>query len=172
VDGNERRRNVYRLTRHLRLTLLVAVLVACACVPALSDAQQPPGTFPANFVQQLQHAKEIYLETRRPNGTRSSVAPVWFAFIDNVIWFSTSPRTYKARRVEHGSPIFVSAQGKDGPFIKTKAEIVKDGAMADRLGKLYRQKYWLAWLGLFRPSRSGIESGDIVLIRLTPAPQR
>lgn len=158
------------LADRLRFMLLAMLLVGWTCVPGVTDAQQPSAAFPADFVQQLQHAKEIYLETLRPNGTRSSAAPVWFALIDKAIWFSTSPKTYKARRVAHGSPIFVSVQGKGGPFIKTKAEIVKDGAMADRLGNLYRQKYWLAWLGYFRPSRSGIEAGDIVLMRLTPAP--
>ena len=66
--------------------------------------------------------------------------------------------------------MFVSTQGKDGPLIKTKADIVNDPAMAERLGDLYSKKYWIAWLGFFRPSRARVESGKVVLVRLTPAP--
>jgi hypothetical protein len=51
-----------------------------------------------------------------------------------------------------------------------QAEIVKDGAIADRLGEMYAQKYWMAWLGMFRPSHDKLEAGEDVLIHLTPAP--
>jgi hypothetical protein len=42
--------------------------------------------------------------------------------------------------------------------------------MAERLGKIYSRKYWIAWLGMFRPSREKIESGKNLLICLTPLP--
>jgi len=90
--------------------------------------------------------------------------------MDNAIWFTTGPDSHKGRRVQRGSAMFVSVGGKDGPFIKTQAEIVKDGALAERLGEIYSQKYWIAWLGLFRPSRARNESGKTILLRLTPAP--
>ncbi len=90
--------------------------------------------------------------------------------MDNAIWFTTSPGSHKARRVMRGSPLFVSVEGKEGPFLRTTAEVVKDGALADRLGEIYTQKYWIAWLGFFRPSRARNESGKTILLRLTPAP--
>ena len=125
--------------------------------------------FPPDFAARLATAKEIYVATQRKDGTRSTVVPVWFGMMDNAIWFTTGPGSHKARRVMRGSPVFVSVEGKHGPFIKTKAEIVKDGALADRLGDVYRQKYWIAWLGFFRPSRARNESGQTILLRLTPA---
>ncbi|MFQ5665458.1 MAG: pyridoxamine 5'-phosphate oxidase family protein [Candidatus Binatia bacterium] len=140
------------------------VVLACTLVtgtgfmvPSGSMADQALARFPAGFVAQLSNRKEIYVATVRKNGTRSTAVPVWFAFVDGAIWFTTSPTSYKARRVKRGSPMLVSVQGKDGPFVTTKAEIVRDGAMADRLG------------GIFRPSRARNESGETILLRLTPA---
>jgi hypothetical protein len=133
-------------------------------------SDQPGNSVPPEFVAQLERVKEIYVATERKNGTRSDVVPVWFGYMDGALWFTTAPGSAKGRRVKRGSPMYVSAQGKDGPFIKTKAEIIKDGALADRLGELYAQKYWIAWVGFFRPSRARNESGKTVLLRLTPAP--
>ena len=132
-------------------------------------AEPPPVTFPPDVVARLVQDKEIYVATARKDGAHSKAVPVWFGFMDNAIWFTTGPESHKGRRVQRGSPVFVSVQGKDGPFIKTKAEIVKDGALADRLGELYARKYWIAWLGFFRPSRARNESGKTILLRLTPA---
>lgn len=130
----------------------------------------PTTHFPSEFMSQLQHSKEIYVATLRKDGRRSTVVPVWFGILDDAIFFASLPDNHKAKRVKRGSPIFVSVQGKDGPFIKTKAEIVKDAAVAERLGQIYSQKYWIAWVGMFRPSRAKIETGKNVLIRLTPEP--
>jgi hypothetical protein len=131
-------------------------------------AQPARPTYPPEFVAQLQDTGEIYVATVRKDGTRSTVVPVWFGWMDDAIWFTTSPTSHKAKRITRGSPLFVSAVGKDGPFIKTKAEIIRDGAVADRLGELYKQKYWIAWMGFFRPSASRNESGKTILLRLTP----
>jgi hypothetical protein len=127
-----------------------------------------PG-FPPEFVAQLAKVKQIYVATERKDGSRSSAVPVWFGYMDEALWFNTAPGSHKAKRVQRGSPMYVSAEGADGPFLKAKAEIVKDGAIAARLGDMYAQKYWIAWLGFFRPSRERNESGKAVLLKLTPA---
>jgi pyridoxamine 5'-phosphate oxidase-like protein len=151
---------------HIGRWFAVAALVA---VSGDIMAEQPSSGFPPDFVARLQDAKEIYVATERKDGTRSQVVPVWFGFMDNAIWFTTGPDSHKGKRVKKGSPMYVSVQGKDGPFIKAQAEIVKDGAIADRLGELYSKKYWIAWLGFFRPSRARNDSGKTILLRLTPA---
>jgi general stress protein 26 len=148
----------------LETLLLGMVLLAGA---AMADETR---SFPPEFMNKLNHSKQIYVATERKNGARSTAVPVWFGVIDNAIWFATLPNNYKARRVKRGSPMYISVEGKDGPFIKAKAEIVRDGAMAERLGKMYSRKYWIAWLGMFRPNREKIESGKNLLIRLTPLP--
>jgi general stress protein 26 len=144
-------------------------IAAVICLPGGTMAEQPTAGFAPDVVARLQDAKEIYVATERKNGTRSQVVPVWFGFMDDAIWFTTGPDSHKGKRVKQGSPMYVSVQGKDGPFIKTKVEIIKDGAIADRLGELYSKKYWIAWLGFFRPSHARNESGKTILLRLTPA---
>jgi hypothetical protein len=131
-------------------------------------AEEAVSAFPPDFAARLATAKEIYVATQRKDGTRSAAVPVWFAVMDNAIWFTTSPTSHKVKRVRRGSPMFVSLEGKDGPFIKTQAAIIKDGALADRLGEIYAKKYWIAWLGFFRPSRARNDSGKTVLLKLTP----
>ncbi len=126
--------------------------------------------FAPDFVARLKRCKEIYVATERKDGSRSKAVPVWFGIMDDAIWFTTGPQSHKARRVRRGSPLFVSVEGKDGPFIRTQATIVKDGGLAERLGEIYNDKYWIAWLGFFRPSRARNDSGKTVLLRLTPAP--
>jgi len=155
----------YRGQRFARL----AAASFCILGIGVAMAEQPQRQFPPEFVAQLQQRKEIHVATTRKDGKRSSVVPVWFGYMEDAIWFTTAPKSYKARRVRRGSPMFVSVQGKDGPFIQTKAEIVRDPAMAERLGDLYKRKYWLAWIGFFRPSRARVESKKVILLRLTPA---
>jgi len=146
-------------------------VLACATtifIARAAVAEGPAKGFPPEFAARFATAKEIYVATQRKDGTRSDVVPVWFGVMDDAIWFTTSPQSHKVKRVQRGSPLFVSADGKDGPFIKTKVEIIKDGALADRLGDIYSKKYWIAWLGFFRPSRARNESGKTVLLKLTP----
>jgi len=158
----------------MRLRVLLP-LVLIAALESLSNPVVPAMTepasasFPPDFVAQLDKIKEIYVATERKDGTRSKPVPVWFGYMDNALWFTTAPDSHKGKRVQRGSPMYVSAQGPQGPFIKTKVDVVKDGATAERLGQLYSQKYWIAWLGFFRPSRARNESGKTILLRLTPA---
>jgi general stress protein 26 len=153
----------------MKCTLLKTLLIGMVVLMGTAMADEMK-RFPPEFMNKLSHSKQIYVATERKNGTRSTAAPVWFGVIDDAIWFATLPDNHKAKRVKRGSPMYISVEGKDGPFIKAKAEIVQDGAMAQRLGEIYSRKYWIAWLGLFRPSRAKIESGKNLLIRLTPSP--
>lgn len=147
---------------------IAAVLVgACVGVAAVAAELLLQGV-PLEMAEKLADAKEIYVATQRKDGTRSRAVPVWFGVMDGSLWFTTSPDTYKGKRIRRGSPVFVSVSGKDGPFVAMKAEIVQDGEAAEKLGKLYEKKYWIAWLGFFRPRKERVLSGQTLLIRLTP----
>lgn len=150
------------------LSLAVGVSLVLAGLSLPRSAAAEPAAFPADFVAKLQDVKDIYVGTRRQDGSRSSVVPVWFAYIDGVIWFASKPESHKVKRVRNGSPVYVSATGADGPFVETAAEIANDAAVAERLGEIYSQKYWLAWIGYQRPSAARLEAGEIVLLKLTP----
>jgi hypothetical protein len=144
---------------------MVVAVVSFATMVA--EAQS---AFPTDFVERLNEVGEIYVGTQRKDGSRSAVVPVWFGVVDGAIWFATRPTSVKARRVKSGSPVYVSATGADGPFIEAKAEVVNDPQMAARLGEIYSDKYWLAWIGYQRPSRERLEAGEIILLKLTPTP--
>ncbi len=148
------------------LVVLGAVALRVAAASAMDEA--PVAGLAPDVAQELAQAKEIYVATLRKGGQRSKAVPVWFGVMDGAVWFTTAPNSHKAKRIERGSPLLMSVKGADGPFIKMKAEIVRDGALADRLGAIYSEKYWIAWLGFFRPSRSRNESGKTILLKLTP----
>jgi len=131
-------------------------------------AQLLPQGLPMEVAEKLAEAKQIYVATLRKDGSQSEAAPVWFGIMEGAVWFTTSPDSHKGKRIRRGSPVFLSVEGKKGPFIRMRAEIVRDGAKAEALGQLYERKYWIAWLGFFRPSRDRVESGKTLLIRLVP----
>lgn len=157
------------MTTRLRVAAVgLVVLGLFTLAVSGARAQELSQGLPSSFAVQLARAKEIYVATQRKDGTQSSAAPVWFGVLDNGIYFATKSDSHKAKRIGRGSPAWVSVQGKHGPFIKMNATIVNDPALADRLGELYEQKYWIAWAGFFRPGAGKIEDGSNVLIKLTP----
>jgi general stress protein 26 len=141
---------------------IAIVLLLLSVAPAMVLAALTPEM---NAV--LKDADLIYVATARKSGSRSKAAPIWFAVIDDAIWINTGATSAKVKRVKRGSPMWFATK-QDGPFVEAKAEIVTDGASADRLGEVYRQKYWIAWLGFFRPNAARVASGKTVLIKLTP----
>jgi hypothetical protein len=62
----------------------------------------------------LRTQKEIYVATRRADGSRSKAAPIWFWSDGRVLYFSTSPASHKAKRIRKGSPVFFSLQARTG----------------------------------------------------------
>jgi nitroimidazol reductase NimA-like FMN-containing flavoprotein (pyridoxamine 5'-phosphate oxidase superfamily) len=150
-------------------TWIIAVVVCLAHAGmARAGAELLLQGVPLDVAEKLADAKTIYVATERKDGSRSEPAPVWFGVMDGVLWFTTSPESHKGKRIRRGSPVYISVSGKKGPFLRMKAEIVQDGETAEKLGRLYERKYWIAWLGFFRPSRERVEKGQTLLIRVTP----
>jgi general stress protein 26 len=123
---------------------------------------------PATVQDALRTQKEIYLATKRADGSRSTAAPIWFWSDGHVLYFSTSPDSHKGKRIRKGSPVFVSLQGKDGPFFEGTAEIVTDLELVGRLGDEYARKYWIAWIGFFRPRPGRVADGKTIVVKVTP----
>lgn len=116
----------------------------------------------------LRTASLLYVATRRGNGERSSSRPVWFMYDGGKLFFTTSPKSWKARRIAAGSPLFINVGRKDGPFLVGRAEPVTDPEFIDRMGRAYARKYWLARLGLFRPRSTRVAAGETVAYLVTP----
>jgi len=146
--------------------MLVGLLIAVGLclvgmvheVRALSDAART----------KLQTEKEIYIATQRANGQWSTAAPVWFIYDGEAVYLTTAPTSYKARRIKRSSPVRIWVGSTEGPSFTGKAEIIEDLAVVERLGKAYQQKYWLAWLGLFRPRANRVAAGKTLAIKVTP----
>ena len=122
--------------------------------PALADA--------------LRSAKEIHVATRRADGTPSKAVPVWFMFDGDAVYFTTAPGSHKARRIARGSPLLVWVGRADGPHFVGRAELVRDPAVAARMGPVYDRKYWISWLGFFRPRPERLREGKTVIVRVSP----
>ena len=101
----------------------------------------------------------IYLSTRRKSGAWSSQAPIWFWFHDKTIYFSCSPESWKAKRLGEGGPVRIHVGSTGGPEIIGEATRIHDLNLIDRLGDGWGDKYWIAWLGFFRPRRDRIANG-------------
>ena len=122
--------------------------------PALADA--------------LRSAKEIHVATRRADGTPSKAVPVWFMFDGDAVYFTTAPGSHKARRIARGSPLFVWVGQRDGAHFVGPAELVRDPDLAARMAPVYDRKYWISWLGFFRPRPERVREGKTVIVRVSP----
>ena len=113
----------------------------------------------SNLEDALRDDDLIYVSTRRKSGQWSSQAPIWFWFDDGMIYFTCSPDSWKARRLKEGGPVRIRVGTDDGPEIVGEAVRVHDLELVDRLGDAWNEKYWIAWLGFFRPRRERIADG-------------
>lgn len=125
--------------------------------------------FPASISQALKDAKQVYIATRRANGSPSKVVPVWFMFDGDAVYFTTGPDTHKARRIAKGSPLLVWVGAADGPHFEGKAELLRDPDLAARMAPVYDRKYWISWLGFFRPRPARVREGKTVIVKVRPA---
>jgi len=124
--------------------------------------------FSPELAHALANAKQIYVATRRADGAQSKVVPVWFMADDSAVYFTTGPESHKARRIAKGSPLFVWVGRADGPHFVGRAELVRDPDLAARMAPVYDRKYWISWLGFFRPRPDRVREGKTVIVKVTP----
>jgi uncharacterized membrane protein len=141
-----------------------AVLAAIATPAAIANAVTSPRDAKA-----LAKATYIYIATVRKGGNQSKAAPVWFiTTADQHVLIETSPTSWKAKRINRGSPAMIWIGARTGPAFIGKAEIVTDTKLQDQVIAEYPKKYLLARIGFARPSRAKLDSGQIVVIRISP----
>jgi PPOX class probable F420-dependent enzyme len=142
--------------------LAVAIVVLAA---AVADGQLAPEVREA-----LGSAKELYVATRRGDGSTSKAVPIWFMFDGNAVYFTTTPGSHKAKRIAKGSPVLVWVGSQTGPHFVGRGEVLHDPALAEKMAPVYDQKYWISWLGFFRPRPDRVRDGKTVIVRVTPLP--
>jgi general stress protein 26 len=142
------------------------IALASVCVLAVVTANA--ATFPADVDQALKTAKNLYVATKRKDGSQSTRAPIWFMYDGSAVYFSTAPDSYKAKRIAKGSPVFVWVGAENGPHFVGKGEVVRDPAVAAMMAPAYDQKYWISWIGFFRPRPDRVRDGKTVIVKVTP----
>lgn len=147
------------------MTSMVTLLTTIAVIAAAVAAAAEP--LPEDMKAALGENKEIYVATRRADGSASKAVPIWFWWDGKDVYFTTSPDSYKAKRIRRGSPVLVSVKGDEGPFTEGRAEIIDDLDVVARMGEAYKEKYWIAWLGFFRPRTSRVAEGKTIAVRVT-----
>ena len=143
--------------------IAAAGILAAVATPAIA------ATSPRD-AKALAKATYIYIATVRKDGNQSKAAPVWFiTTADKQVLIETSPTSWKAKRIKRGSPAMIWIGARTGPAFIGKAEIVADTKLQDQVIAEYPKKYLLARIGFARPSRAKLNSGQIVVIRISPA---
>jgi PPOX class probable F420-dependent enzyme len=124
--------------------------------------------FPSDVRAALESSKNLYVATKRKDGSTSKVSPIWFMTDGDALYFTTVPTSYKAKRIAQGSPVLVWVGSENGPHFVGKGEVLRDPALADKMAPAYDRKYWISWLGFFRPRADRVRDGKTVVVRVTP----
>lgn len=151
------------MRRRDALKVLVATMAWLLWPMPARAASLPPATEAA-----LRNSDLIYVATRRKNGALSSIKPIWFYYDGGKVFFTTSPDGWKAKRIAQGSPLYIWVGSTDGSFVEGTAERVTDPALVDRMGDAYGRKYWIAWLGFFKPRGGRVTDGKTNAYLVTP----
>ena len=149
-------------TRRSLLTGALAVGAAVLLAPLRVLAQIPAATRDA-----LAKSKLIYIATQRKSGERSTAAPVWFIYENDAIYTTTSPDSWKAKRIARGSPLYIWVGSESGPFVVGTANKITDPAVIEHMGEVYSDKYWIAMLGMFKPRADRVADGKTVAYKVT-----
>jgi PPOX class probable F420-dependent enzyme len=121
-------------------------------------------TLPPDVVDALKTSKNLYVATKRKDGSESKKVPIWFMYDGDAVYFTTAPDSYKAKRIAKGSPLLMWVGAENGPHFVGKAEIVRDPEVAARMAPAYDQKYWISWVGFFRPRPDRVRDGKTVIV--------
>ena len=148
--------------RHRAGFVLPLGVVLMAGVPS-ARAELPSVTEEA-----LRTSSEIYVATRRADGKPSAAKPIWFYYQgDGKLFFTTSPGSWKAKRIARRSPLYIWVGSKSGPYVLGEAKEATDPELVDRMGRAYAEKYWIAWLGFFKPRSSRVTEGKTKAYEVT-----
>jgi general stress protein 26 len=145
---------------------MTIVMLVMVCLVGVAMAR---AAFAPDVAEALKTSKEIYVATERADGSLIKVVPIWFMVDGDTVYTTSAPEAHKVKRIQRGSPLHVWVGRPDGPSFVSKAKILKDPELAARMAPVYNQKYWIAWMGFFRPNPDRVRSGKTVIIEI-PSP--
>lgn len=120
-------------------------------MPGYGIAAGPAGLLPWSWAEErLRESHDFWLATVTPGG-RPHLMPVWAVWTGEVLWFSSSLRSVKARNVAAGSAVSIATEDPYEPVVvEGTAEIVTDPAalraFLDAMNEKYSTAYDIAFL--------------------------
>jgi uncharacterized pyridoxamine 5'-phosphate oxidase family protein len=92
-------------------------------------------------IKQLLTTEEIaFISTTKANRS-PHIAPIWFVYHDNEIWFETDITTVKFKNIEKLNKVAICFGGKNTYIIEGSLEWFKEGELNFPIRKLYWNKY-------------------------------
>jgi hypothetical protein len=140
-----------------------ALALAASLVTAAAAALSP------EIDRALRDSKYVYIQSERKSGQLGKPAEIWFYYDGKAVYVGTPPTSWRVRRIKAGHKKARIAVGKaDGPAFDATGEIVRDGALEQRLMEEYARKYPEGWSRFADKFREGFKNGERVLVRYTP----
>lgn len=94
-------------------------------------------------VEQLTAARNYWICTTRPDG-RPHAAPVWGVWLDDAVWFGTSPDSQKGRNLLRDPRVVIHLEsGDDTVILDGEVEMTGEADVVTRVADTYEQKYGL-----------------------------
>jgi len=117
----------------------------------------------------LRNGKYVYIQSERKSGKLGKPAEIWFYYDGKAVYVGTPPSSWRVKRIKAGHKKARIAVGKaDGPAFDATGEVVRDGAVEQRLMDEYARKYPEGWARFADKFRDGFKTGERVLVRYTP----
>jgi PPOX class probable F420-dependent enzyme len=116
-------------------------------MPGYGVPTEPEGMLPWSFAaDRLSSSHDYWLATVWPDG-RPHVMPVWGAWFDDRLWFSTDQISRKARNLRADARCVVTTDNPLEPVVLDgMAELITDRAQVVALTEVLRVKYSAEWL--------------------------
>ncbi|HYR96879.1 MAG TPA: hypothetical protein VEM57_09085 [Candidatus Binatus sp.] len=117
----------------------------------------------------LRDGKYVYVQSERKSGKLGKPAEIWFYYDGKAVYVGTPPSSWRVKRIKAGHKKARIVVGKaDGPAFDATGEVVRDGAVEQRLMDEYARKYPEGWARFADKFRDGFKTGERVLVRYTP----
>jgi len=115
--------------------------------PYWPDALQKPSSETTGLkswpwaLERLEKSHNYWISTSRPDG-RPHLMLVWGVWWQNAFWFSTGPRTRKAKNIAADPHCVIATEKADEAVIlEGLAEEIKDHSVWKQIAQVYNRKY-------------------------------
>ena len=118
--------------------------------PGYGIPSNPKGMLPWRFVEERLVAARTYWVATVYSGGRPHLTPVWGLWVGGAFYFSSGPRTRKARNLAENPNVAVHPESDDVVILEGVAEVVTnpDPALAEQVSVASAAKYGMGSHGI------------------------